>query len=116
MKSSQEWQAGAVSLPPLQRGTTWCPRVGTWRLQNTQASFIHPIRYAAGSLAIRLPFGINSVVSQHLCPKKWPEKHWRAEGFPPPALFASWQTEPENHLLECRDRAVLSRMRLSFGP
>ena len=44
MKSSQEWQVGAVSLPPLQRGTTWCPRVGTVRLQNAQISFKRSIR------------------------------------------------------------------------
>src|SRR5512133_1429873 len=40
MKSSQEWQVGAMSRPPLQRGTTWCPRVGILRLQNAQTSSI----------------------------------------------------------------------------
>src|SRR5215470_17249536 len=40
MKSSQEWHVGTISVPPLQRGTMWCPRVGTSRLQKAHESVI----------------------------------------------------------------------------
>ena len=29
----------------MQRGTTWCPRIGTWRRQKTQGSVINRFRF-----------------------------------------------------------------------
>jgi hypothetical protein len=54
MKSSHEWQVGAMSRRPLQRGTTWCPRVGTSRLQNAQTSSILSVQYPSRRIFIRV--------------------------------------------------------------
>src|SRR5262245_49697814 len=94
MKSSQEWHVGTISVPPLQRGTMRCPRVGTCRLQKTHDS------------AINLRRKHSEPVPNRKWRKKWESYPRQVEPAAPNAFgvsssmrdfFQSWRRERDSH-------------------